>query len=169
MDKVNKATGLPTIERGRGCYNCKHFENGEMARKHYDAKTAQDRQLAAMTRKPSPVRLADTEVSVIDVAKKAAEFCEQGHPSELAVEMAIAATGCKSPEVADAMRLAERSESHLQEYTAAVARGKIGICLKGSTEGDFVVNAYLCGKWDGVDGSSLATAGHKLDKLPEEL
>ena len=28
---------------------------------------------------------------------------------------------------------------------------------------------YLCDHWTGVEGSSLATAGHKLDKLPEEL
>jgi len=169
MDKVNKATGLPTIERGRGCYNCRHFENGEIARNHYDAKTAQDRRMASMSRQASPVRLADTEVSVIDVAKKAGEFCAQGHSSEAAVEMALFATGNKSPEVADAIRHAEKAESHLSAYTRAVAAGTIGMCMKGVPDSDFVVNSYLCGSWDGVDGSSVATAGHKLDKLPEEL
>ena len=29
-----------TIERGRGCYNCVHFDTGELARNHYMARRA---------------------------------------------------------------------------------------------------------------------------------
>ena len=50
-----------------------------------------------------------------------------------------------------------------------VAKDAIGMCLVGGAEGDFVDCRYLCDKWSGRDGSSLATSGKPLDKLPEEL
>jgi hypothetical protein len=50
-----------------------------------------------------------------------------------------------------------------------VALGVWGICLPGHSGTDFVHNAYLCDRWTGRQGASIATAGAKLDKLPEEL
>jgi hypothetical protein len=51
----------------------------------------------------------------------------------------------------------------------SLAKGEIGMCLKGKAETDFVFAAYLCDAWVGKQGSSLATSGHKIDALPEEL
>lgn len=57
-----------------------------------------------------------------------------------------------------------------------VKSGCVGICMKGprpasmgGPEGEFVAHAYLCDRWDGRDGHSLATAGRPIDKLNEEL
>jgi len=46
--------------------------------------------------------------------------------------------------------------------------GVIGICMAGSQD-DFVHFQTLCDKWVGRDGSSIATSGHAIDLLPEEL
>lgn len=57
----------------------------------------------------------------------------------------------------------------------AVLRGDVFVCDVGKTAagepvGDFVTSAFLCGRWSGRDGASLARADHgKLDELPEEL
>ena len=55
-----------------------------------------------------------------------------------------------------------------------VASGHMGVCLgggrtaDGNPVGDFVAHAFLCDRWSGVSGASLATGG-KTDPLPEEL
>lgn len=57
----------------------------------------------------------------------------------------------------------------------AVARHEVFICDHGRTAdgnpvGDFVTSAFLCDRWSGRDGASLARADNaKLDELPEEL
>lgn len=54
-----------------------------------------------------------------------------------------------------------------------VAVRMIGVCVgggrtaDGNPVGDFVVHSFLCDRWSGVSGSSLATGG-KTDPLPEE-
>lgn len=45
----------------------------------------------------------------------------------------------------------------------------IGITAEGNPVGDLVASAYLCSRWTGRDGSSLARIDGKLDLLPEEL
>lgn len=44
-----------------------------------------------------------------------------------------------------------------------------GVCMSGHIETDFVSNSYLCDRWTGAAGASLARAGQKADTLPEEL
>jgi hypothetical protein len=57
----------------------------------------------------------------------------------------------------------------------AVMAGKFGLCAKGWAPPDckddvpLIDHTTLCHKWSGRDGSSLATAGFPLDKLPDEL
>lgn len=46
---------------------------------------------------------------------------------------------------------------------------KVGRKPNGDPVGDFVHQTYLCGRWSGVTGASIAREGEKLDKLPEEL
>ncbi len=58
---------------------------------------------------------------------------------------------------------------------AAVARDSFGLCGKGWMPDDckdpqpLVHYQNLCHNWSGRDGSSLATQGHPIDLLPEEL
>lgn len=51
----------------------------------------------------------------------------------------------------------------------AISRGIQGVCLKGSSESTFVADGYLCDKWNGRQGSSLAQGSGASDALPDEL
>lgn len=52
----------------------------------------------------------------------------------------------------------------------AIREGTAGICLKGKAQTDFVDFRFLCDNgWNGIDGASLATAGHALDKTNAEI
>lgn len=57
----------------------------------------------------------------------------------------------------------------------AVRQGSIFVCDVGRTAtgepvADFTTSAFLCDRWSGRDGASLARADNgKLDELPEEL
>lgn len=56
-----------------------------------------------------------------------------------------------------------------------IARGSAGVCHgkgrlpDGNPVGDFVVHNYLCDRWSGRQGTSMARTPGKTDKLPEEL
>lgn len=57
---------------------------------------------------------------------------------------------------------------------AGMTRGDWGMCSvgkmpNGDPVGTNVHNTYLCGKWTGKVGASVAREGQKADKLPEEL
>lgn len=64
----------------------------------------------------------------------------------------------------------------IEQMDAAVKTGVVGICMKGSRPaslggpaGDFVEHRFLCDRWDGRQGSSIATSAQPLDKLSDEL
>lgn len=55
-----------------------------------------------------------------------------------------------------------------------VAAGNLRRCTTGRTPdgtpvGDLVAHNYLCTRWSAAEGASMARAGQKADKLPEEL
>jgi hypothetical protein len=51
----------------------------------------------------------------------------------------------------------------------ALLRCTKGVTAEGKPVGDLVAHNYLCSKWSGKQGSSLAREGRGLDDLPEEL
>jgi hypothetical protein len=66
--------------------------------------------------------------------------------------------------------------AQIKQMGKLVESGQVGMCMKGARpaalggpEGDFVHLKFLCDRWDGRDGHSVATAGKPLDKLNEEL
>ena len=73
---------------------------------------------------------------------------------------------------------AEVKDARLQQLMMMdqmIANGTAGLCMKGprpkadgGPEGDFVHCEYLCNRWIGTEGHSVATAGHD-DKLGDEL
>jgi len=125
-----------TFDRGRGCWNCRHFENAELARKHWATCRARDEAHLMAT---GPItRLGDLELP---------------QPSQ-----------------------ADARHAMIREMEKAIHSGLAGMCLKGARpkalggpEGDFVHCKFLCDRWNGRDGHSVATAGRPLDKLNEEL
>jgi hypothetical protein len=56
-----------------------------------------------------------------------------------------------------------------------VASGSLGMCLghgvdrNGNPVGDLVMSTYLCEKWNGAQGASVARGGEAPDTLPAEL
>jgi hypothetical protein len=127
------------IDRGQGCWNCKHWDR-EAAKPLWTEK----RQTDLTTALNLALNLPDGE------PKTAAE--------------------CKSPEALRCFNIKAMVDSldHL------VASGHVGVCkgggrtANGEQVGDFVVHNFLCDRWSGVSGASLATEG-KTDLLPEEL
>lgn len=153
------------VERGRGCWNCTHFENENLSKQHY-ASQIQKEKINAL---PAVTRLVDNDASIHDVARKAAEFMQNGHTMEQATNMALAAIGAKNPGILHAVAEARRTDARFQIFAAHVQRGEIGMCLRGGSGTDFVHFGYLCDKWSGKEGAHVATDGHAPDKLPEEL
>lgn len=72
----------------------------------------------------------------------------------------------------------EMSDARLQQLMQMdqmIAHGQAGLCMKGARpkelggpEGDFVHAEFLCDRWTGAEGHTVATHGH-TDKLNEEL
>lgn len=128
------------IERGRGCWNCIHWDNGPRVRAHYQ-------NLRAVEVAVAHVRL-DTGITP--------EEALLAHQRDLDEET-----------VARAAMARERARDNA--INRLVESGRIGVCTAGKSEGNFVEFGYLCDHWTGKQGSSVATSGTALDLLPEEL
>jgi hypothetical protein len=56
-----------------------------------------------------------------------------------------------------------------------VASGSVGMCegngrtANGDPVGDLVAHSFLCDRWSGTQGASIAREGQRADLLPEEL
>jgi len=136
--------GLPiiaperTFTRARRCGNCVSFETDTMSHSQWQIHRAAR---IADYLKTAPIgRLADME-----------------NPNWTPAEMKDA-------------RLQD-----LQKMDRMIAHGIAGLCLKGprpkadgGPEGNFCHSEFLCDRWIGREGHSLATHGHE-DKLGEEL
>lgn len=154
------------VERGRRCQNCVSFETGPRAVQHYKACRA-----AELTANPTS---AFNQLRVEGPATP-----KQGRNEPCACRSGRKHKHC-CLEIAEADRVAKaavaREEGRLAAFARMIADGRIGMCGKGrrpkadgGPEGDFVEAGFLCDRWTGVDGSSAATEGHAIDKLPAEL
>jgi hypothetical protein len=127
------------IDRGQGCWNCKHWDR-EIAKPLWTEKRQFD----------------------LNTALNLALNLPGGEPKNV--------DECKSPEALRCFNIKKMVDSldHL------VASGHVGCCkgggrtANGEQVGDFVVHSFLCDRWSGVSGASLAREG-KTDLLPEEL
>lgn len=125
-----------TFTRGRGCWNCKSYENGDLCRQHWG--THKLRLLTSLSGAAPLTRLGDMEKP--------------------------------QPGTADARY------DQINQMDKAIQVGVIGMCMKGARpdtlggpSGDFVEHRFLCDRWDGRQGASLATGARPLDKLNDEL
>ena len=168
--ELGKAFQAPEriIERGRGCWNCIHFENEDLAKQHYAERIRQEKTAAATQGVADLTRLGDDDASIREVAHKAAEFMAKGCPERQATDMALAAVGAPVG-LRNALQNARQTQARFAMFDALSQRSEIGICMKGGSGTDFVHHAYLCDKWSGREGHRIAAEGHAPDKLPEEL
>jgi len=166
MPNENKSMADRTIVRSRGCWSCKHYEHGALARQHYAATTSVERQKRYVMLEMLEDASSDGDESALQVARQAGKLVREGTPPAAALEIALQG---KSAVTKDRFRQAAQNEQRGRAFDVAVNAGAIGICLKGATKGDFVDCRYLCAQWVGVEGASVATEGQPLDKLPEEL
>lgn len=139
-DMVKKFTAPErTFTRGQGCWNCKSYENGNLAKQHWQVHMA--------------ARLNDLRTAA---------------PMSLLGDM-------EHPEGVLPSRQDPRRKQ-LRQMGKAIEVGVVGMCMKGARpdsmggpSGDFVEHRFLCDRWDGVTGASVARAGGAQDKLPDEL
>lgn len=127
------------IGRGQGCWNCKHWDPAA-AKPLWSEKRQNDLKTA------------------LDLALN----LPGGEPKS--------ADECRSPEALRCFNI----KSMVNSLDHLVASGHAGVCkgggrtANGEQVGDFVVHSFLCDRWSGVSGASLAREG-KTDLLPEEL
>jgi hypothetical protein len=141
------------VERGRGCWNCiGHDHDGEATKKLWQED--KDKLLA----------------EVFEIAAK------QEHPQNFIAYVDGLAADPRSItiEVTDSRDL-QRVKSIMKTVDTmdrSVGQGAFRICFRngaGDRGGKYISAQYLCDKWTGMSGTSMATSGHALDKLPDEL
>ncbi len=74
--------------------------------------------------------------------------------------------GFEHPEVKNILKRVDTLDHTVA--AGALIRCTTGVTAKGLPVGDLTAHNYLCSKWSGAQGASLARDG-KLDELPEEL
>ncbi len=119
---------------------------------------------------PGMSRLGDDDGSIQQAAAEAGKLIRSGHTLEQAMDIALANQASKSPVIGRIVAEARKQDARFHAFTNMMRQGAIGICMTGKAEGTFVDCRYLCDDgWSGVQGSSVATEGHALDKSSNEV
>jgi len=103
-------------------------------------------------------------------AQSAADFWNQRRQAVLTKAMQISIESPKGGNDPAAKQLCSR----VDQIDQAVQQRKLirctkGIVANGNPVGDLVADAFMCERWTGRDGSSLAKIEGKVDLLPDEL
>jgi hypothetical protein len=75
--------------------------------------------------------------------------------------------GENEPRVVNLRRMVDMIDHSVAQ--SEVIHCTVGVTAKGEQVGDITPAAYMCHKWKGMEGSSIARIDGKVDKLPEEL
>jgi len=168
---LGRTTAAPTIERGRRCENCQHWDNGERAIQHYKAKRFADLQRDSH-KILERTRLGDQDGSQLQVAKNAAKLQREGwtpaQAERIAVEASQALSGTRSQtrdfsDLDETMRALGVNYDHGDKLMRA---GLLGICGVDAAPGDFVHKDFFCGTR--YNASVVVDEAHKHDETPEE-
>lgn len=123
-------TGGPaTIERGRRCQNCRHYDSGELAVKHYKERRFGEMQTAAK--------------KVLDGEGVSAALLGQRLGDSDAQKAARRVRDLSTLDSDAATKLGLNYELG----DTLLRNGQMGICLIGAAPSDFVHFAYLCDQW----------------------
>lgn len=140
-----------TVERSRGCWNCVSFDNSEAVKLNYQLRPDVTSRL---TRIGTP-----GEMDAAAFNRELGKLVSQGLTRQAAAEQLIQA---------------HQQNQQLSYFDRLIESGHAGLCRGNGVDSndnpvDFVHIQYLCHKWNGRVGSSVATSGKPLDKLPDEL
>jgi hypothetical protein len=165
-----------TFERRQGCWNCTGVASEETSLQHWltverpahEARIAEGKQLLMQGIKVDPAamqRFAHTPVN---------ERCPCGSGRKYKV--------CHRHADEDAARVfktiegIEKATEHVERFEAAIRHGdallgQMALCNERSSPkyGTYVSNKYLCDRWSGAQGASVARAGGRADDVPEEM
>lgn len=128
--KRGGAVGGPAkIERGRRCQNCRHYNNGEMAVKHYKQRRFDEMQAAAskvLAGEPVSAALLGDRLGADDSQRTARRVRDlKTFDADAAAKLGL------NYELGDTL----------------LRTGQMGMCLISAAPSDFVHFAYLCEKW----------------------
>jgi hypothetical protein len=136
----------PTMTRDRRCQNCRHWNNDELATRHYKTRRFNDMQA------------------------EAARVLEQGGMPKARITAALEAMPGIDAEINN-VTLSEHNQRRIgqnYEYGDSLIReGMLGLCLVGKSPGDFCHAHYLCAGWDARVRPDGALEGN-TDELPAE-
>lgn len=162
--------GLPdrTFQRARGCWNCIHWENGDLFLQHYKIERA--KAAAKLRFIPPHVRAEDLVPSSPHFYRRVGEIKSQheGMTDNEAVRLALLEErGSLFQRLA---KSAETAASRFRLFDTEARAGRWGLCMNGRlSKALFKAAECLCEGWTGRQGSSVATEGAPLDKLADEL
>lgn len=156
------------VERGRGCWNCKSFENAELSRQKYAAHRAaraqELREHEQATGQRAGVQLI-AELDEATIEPRIAAMMSQGFTRDQAIRLIAKAEDAKL----NSGPTGGYNDPRFRLFDNLVASGEAGICMIGKADSDFVHAGFLCSSWTGKQGASMATSGHPLDPLPDEM
>lgn len=76
--------------------------------------------------------------------------------------------GEEDPKVKGIRRMVHHVDHGVASKTLGMCLGH-GVNRNGDPVGDLVMSTYMCDRWTGAQGSSIARAGEAIDILPAEL
>lgn len=133
------------VQRGMGCWNCKNSDTATVFwTEHRKGKLLALRQLI--------------------------EQSNQGHAIKHDLVNGLVADWSKV-KLTPGMKKLQHEIDTIDHSVAqrALLRCTKGVTANGTPVGDLVAHNYLCDRWSGAEGASVAREGGKLDVLPEEL
>lgn len=141
------------VERGRGCWNCVSFDLDGAATKMAWAADKQAMQAEFFT---LAMAQPNHEAFIAQADQWAA------NPDAIHIDLTDDAAVARAKMILKSIDRMDRS----------IASAAFRVCMANGgndRNGKYISARYLCPKWTGRIGSSMATSGHKLDKLPDEL
>jgi SEC-C motif len=169
MTKINIPLPGRTFERTQGCWNCKHYASPEESLQHWKSSCRPAEEARISLAKQELLKGAPDHAAVRRLASVSATAtcpCGSGRKYEKCCrskDMAADQILRRVEGIANAVRL-------LDDHERAISEGYYNLCkVPGTHDSDFKHHVFLCDKWCGIQGWTLARSGQKPDILPEEL
>lgn len=175
-NKISLPLADRTFERRQGCWNCKHFATVDASLQHWIAseRPAHEARIAEGKRKVLEGAVADVAAITRARGTGVNDPCPCGSRQKY--------KRCHRDRDAAAVRLfrqiegIEQATAHVERFEASIKHGdpilgQMALCTERTSTkyGTYVSDRFLCDRWSGATGASVAREGGRLDDLPEEL
>lgn len=165
-----------TFERRQGCWNCRGLASKEASLQHWltserpshEARIAEGKRrlLEGLKADPTVIQRFNT-TSVNDKCP-----CGSGQKYKRCHRAADEGAARAFKQIEGI----EKATEHVERFEAAIRvgdpiLGQMALCNERSSTkyGTFVSDKYLCDRWSGAQGASVARAGGRADDVPEEM